>query len=256
LKQGDLHVDESGPADAPVVVLVHGSMDRASRFAKVAHRLDGEFRVVRYDRRGYGHSVDAIGPYDMKQQVGDLHRVMDERRVVLIGHSYGGNVVLATAEQYPAQVRAVGVFEVPMPWLPLWPATTAGGAVTAFAVEGSEDDAAERFVRRMVGDQVWESLPEHTRQARRAEGKALVGELVDLDDHVPFSASGVACPVIVARGEDGAEHHRMGADELSRWFSTDIVTLEGAGHGAHASHPDAFAGFVRAVMAAADEARA
>ena len=37
--------DEAGPADAPVVVLVHGAMDRSSGMLKVSRRLDERYRV-------------------------------------------------------------------------------------------------------------------------------------------------------------------------------------------------------------------
>jgi hypothetical protein len=35
-----LHINEAGPPDAPLVVLVHGALDRSAGFAKVARRLD------------------------------------------------------------------------------------------------------------------------------------------------------------------------------------------------------------------------
>ena len=46
----------------PLVVLVHGSMDRMAGLAKVARRLAPDHHVLRYDRRGYGHSVAHPGP--------------------------------------------------------------------------------------------------------------------------------------------------------------------------------------------------
>ena len=41
----------------PLVVLVHGSMDRSASFIRTERHLDGR-HVVRYDRRGYGRSVE------------------------------------------------------------------------------------------------------------------------------------------------------------------------------------------------------
>ena len=41
--------------DGPLVVLVHGAMDRASSFGRVGRRLP-DVPLVRYDRRGYGRS--------------------------------------------------------------------------------------------------------------------------------------------------------------------------------------------------------
>jgi pimeloyl-ACP methyl ester carboxylesterase len=60
LRQGlpvGLHVVERAPSDGwdgyrgPVVVLVHGSLDRAASFSRVIRRLP-DWGVVAYDRRG------------------------------------------------------------------------------------------------------------------------------------------------------------------------------------------------------------
>ena len=95
----------------------------------------------------------------------------------MFGHSYGGNVALALAERHPELVRAVAVYEVPLSWLPWWPGAPAGAARRT---RGTPEDAAEQFMRRMIGDDQWEALPESTRAARRAEGVAFVEEITDL----------------------------------------------------------------------------
>ena len=55
----DLFVAELGDEAGPTVVFVHGSLDRSSAFVKVIRRLP-DLRVVRYDRRGYGHSFGVL----------------------------------------------------------------------------------------------------------------------------------------------------------------------------------------------------
>lgn len=171
-------VGEAGPDDAPLIVLVHGTMDRSSGMLKLSRLLDSQCRVARYDRRGYGRSLAHAGPFGMGEQVADLVQVIAGRPAVLIGHSYGGNVALATAERHPDLVRAVGIYETPLSWMPWWPGSTAGSA--ALAEAQAPEDAAEHFMRRMVGDARWEALPERTRLTRRLEGAAMVGELSDL----------------------------------------------------------------------------
>jgi pimeloyl-ACP methyl ester carboxylesterase len=89
--------EEAGPDDAPLVVLIHGSMDRSAGLLKLSRRLDGAHRVLRYDRRGYGRSTPHPGPFGMADQVADLVALLDGRPAVLFGHSYGGNVALALA---------------------------------------------------------------------------------------------------------------------------------------------------------------
>ena len=176
--------EEAGDADAPLIALVHGSMDRSAGLLKLSRRLDDRFRVLRYDRRGYGRSAPHGGPFTMDGQVADLVEVLAGRPAVVFGHSYGGNVALALADRHPDLVRAVGVYETPLPWVDWWPDSTAGTQATDDGT--APDDAAERFMRRMIGDARWERLPSRTRLARRAEGAAMLAELVDIDEHVPW----------------------------------------------------------------------
>ena len=57
--------------------------------------------------------------------------VLAGRRAVLVGHSYGGDVALATADRHPDLVAGVAVYETPLSWLPWWPNTTAGSIAVA-----------------------------------------------------------------------------------------------------------------------------
>ena len=50
--------------------------------------------MLRYDRRGYARSRDVGGPFTMDAHVADLAALLDGRRAVVFGHSYGGNVAL------------------------------------------------------------------------------------------------------------------------------------------------------------------
>lgn len=250
----DLWVQESGaaagPDDAPLVVFVHGSMDRASSFSKVVRRLP-DLRTVIYDRRGYAGSLDVGPPFTMPQQRDDLLSVMRDRPGVVVGHSYGGNVALAAAQARPDLVRGVCVFEAPMPWMDWWPATSGGYSVVKQSrADDDPADISERFMRRMIGDERWERLPSTTKQSRREEGPALVGEIVDLATNAPYDPTAITVPVVTARGVNGADHHRRSTEHLfSTLANPTMVTINDAGHGAHTTHPDEFAAIVRLVVA-------
>lgn len=203
---------------------------------RLARRLDDRFRVVRYDRRGYGRSRPHPGPYGMRHQVSDLGSVVAGRRVVVVGHSYGGNVALAFASQRADQVDAVVVYEPPLSWVDWWPGSTAGS--TALALGGSHEEAGERFMRRLIGDERWERLPPSTRAARRAEGVAMVGELEDLRQAPPWAADEVDVPVLALRGEHGAAHHRRAVDHLAKVLPRcHTSSISGARHFGPNTHP-------------------
>jgi pimeloyl-ACP methyl ester carboxylesterase len=230
--------EEAGDAEHPLVVVIHGSMDRSAGMLKLSRRLDTDFKVLRYDRRGYGRSFPHAGPFSIDAQVSDLVGLLVGRKAVLVGHSYGGNVALAAADRHADLVAGVAVYEMPMSWEPWWPVTTAGSI--AVAESGEPDEAAERFLRRMLGDRRWEELPERTRRARRGEGLAMVGELADLRRARPWNPENITVPVVMAFGSLGAPHHHDGMRHAAALLGCPLVELADCHHDAPLSHPDLF----------------
>ena len=240
----------AGDSDRSPLVLVHGSMDRSAGMLRLSRRLDGRFCVTRYDRRGYGRSIQAGGPFSVSAHVDDLEVICAAATsatgsgqvqtgvvpVRLFGHSFGGNIALALAARRPDLVHSVAVFETPLSWLDWWPSHTAGAVV---ALEQDPSDTAEAFMRRLIGNEVWEHLPGSTRAARRAEGPAMVGELRDLRARAPWSGEQISVPVLAAYGENGREHHRSGTYAIGEMIpGSTIVELPDAGHGAPNTHAD------------------
>ncbi len=244
---GPLWTDTAGPDDGPLVVLVHGSMDRSAGLLKLSRRLDGTHQVARYDRRGYGRSTPHDGPFDIDGHVDDLEDVLADRPAVLFGHSYGGHVALALAARRPELATAVAVYETPLSWLDWWPRSTAGG--DALASGGDPEAAAERFMRRLIGDDRWARLPPTTRAARRAEGRAMVEELDELRSRPPWDAGAINVPVIAMRGSDGAEHHRRSTAHLADVLADGtVVDIGGARHFGPNTHPEEVAAIVAALV--------
>lgn len=241
-----LHVVEHHrAADGPVVVLVHGSLDRGTSFARVVRRLP-DVAVVSYDRRGYEHSRP-LRPLatTLADHAEDLLAVVDGRPAAVVGHSFGGDVALAAALAAPDVVRAVGVYEPPLPWAPWWPARPrpAPGPV-------DPGEAAERFFRRMVGADAWDRLPAAARAARRADGPALVADLASLRrPDAALDLGRLRVPVVAACGGRSLPHHRRATAAVAEAApDAELVEVPGAAHGAHLTHPDAFAGLVRSVL--------
>ena len=228
-------------------------MDRSSAFARCAGHLR-ELHTVRYDRRGYGKSRDGDAP-TIAGHIDDLLAVADGRECVAIGHSLGGVIALGGAQRRPDLIRAVGAYEAPMPWVEWWPKRSAGGDAMTMGEHLTPDaaaDAAEQFMRRMLGDERWETLPRSTRDARRAEGPALLAELRSARANPAYDPTTLEVPVLAAHGTESREHHCWAAAELTRVTGGDgPFLIDGAGHGAHVSHHAEFATFVRRVVALA-----
>ena len=240
-----LHVDRAGPAGSPLVVLIHGSMDRGASFARVNRELR-DLPVLRYDRRGYGRSHLHVEPVGIEGHVADLVTVAGDAPIVAVGHSYGGVVALTAAAKRPDVVRAVVAFEAPMPWRDFHPTGSAAGQAVATAATGTPEDAAEAFLRRMVGDDRWEAMPASVRERRRREGHALVAESRSLRAGAPFDPATIAVPVVAGLGCRSRPHLQQAARQLALEVPhSELVEIPDCGHGAHLSHPVEFAGLVR-----------
>jgi pimeloyl-ACP methyl ester carboxylesterase len=240
------------PAGTPTVVLVHGAMDRAASFGRVMRRL-GDLDVVAYDRRGYAGSLAAgAAPVGLDGHAADLAAVASwtgGSDVVVVGHSLGGSValVLAAAGAAAGPMSTLGVFECPVPDLPHHRGDAGDAALAAAAVDGPSA-ASATFSTWMLGERAWQRMREADRAARLAEGPALVAELEDLRRPGAVRLPGAGAAVVrVGAGSASPEPLRLAAAALADRLGSPCDVLPGAAHGAHLSHPDLFAAWVRAV---------
>jgi pimeloyl-ACP methyl ester carboxylesterase len=105
---GDLTVGRWG--DGPLtVVALHGISASHRAWSAVAEHLHG-VSLVAPDLRGRGASECLPGPFGMAAHARDAVAVIDyieQERVVVVGHSMGGYVVLELAARLPERVAAV-----------------------------------------------------------------------------------------------------------------------------------------------------
>lgn len=231
-----------GPADGALILLVHGSMDRSGTFRRTMRHLP-DATVLTYDRRGYGESAAVPSSREFATQVDDLLDVLGDRRAVAVGHSFGGAVVAAAAIRRPDLLDSIVCFEPPQPWHPWWPDTTA-----ARSTHPDEDpgELAERFMRRMVGDDVWERLPRATRDQRRNEGGAFRDEMLSLQGEPVFDPAAITVPVIASAGADGSDFRRRSCRALADDAPLGrYEEVPDSSHGVHLSHPAALAELAR-----------
>lgn len=239
-----LHVVEAPPTstsllegEVPTVVIVHGAMDRAASFGRVARQLQ-DLHLIRYDRRGYGRSVDA-GVGTLRDHVDDLFAVLAGRTATVFGHSMGGVIALVAATEAPDQVRSVLAYESPEPWASWWPSPADQPAL-------EPADEAEQFMRRAIGDHYWNRLPARTRTDRRAEGAALQADLASLRGAAPFEYAEVTVPVLAASGSETSWWHAKATQDLAESVPQgEHTVVAGAGHAVHLSHPTATVHLVR-----------
>ncbi|WP_093712069.1 alpha/beta fold hydrolase [Actinacidiphila alni] len=111
LPGGGLRVRQDGPRDAPPLLLIHGSASSLGVWDAMVPLLTGCHRVVRVDLPGHGGSAaPADGDYSVPEQARRVGAALDRLgvgRVTVVGHSSGGYVATALAEERPALVGAL-----------------------------------------------------------------------------------------------------------------------------------------------------
>ncbi len=91
-----------------------GSRRNWRSFARKLSELRPELGIITVDLRNHGDSPDLEGPHTLATCADDLHRLaehLDIQPRVLIGHSFGGKVVLKQAEALPAGLEQVWVLD-------------------------------------------------------------------------------------------------------------------------------------------------
>lgn len=104
-----MHVVHDGARQAPPLLLVHGSGASGGSWAPMVPALAGHRHVIRIDLPGCGHSPPAP-PYDVPVQAARVAALLDDlglRHIAAAGHSSGGYVLTALAEQRPDLVGSL-----------------------------------------------------------------------------------------------------------------------------------------------------
>ncbi|UGT39086.1 alpha/beta hydrolase [Nocardia yamanashiensis] len=110
-----IHVSQDGPADAPALLLIHGTAASGRSWDPMVPLLSGSHRVIRVDLLGCGRS-SGLGEviYTVADQAGRVGAAIDQLgvgQVVAVGHSSGAAVATALAEQRPDLVTAVVIID-------------------------------------------------------------------------------------------------------------------------------------------------
>ena len=98
-----LNVEEAGHGRP--VVLIHGWPLTLDSWKDQVAALSPHYRVITYDRRGFGASEKPAGGYDYDTMTADLHGLLTEldlRDVTLVGFSMGGGEVARYMSRFGA----------------------------------------------------------------------------------------------------------------------------------------------------------
>jgi pimeloyl-ACP methyl ester carboxylesterase len=214
-----LHVEDGGGSGRPVV-LIHGwPLSGAAWSKQVPALTQAGFRVVTYDRRGFGKSEKPASGFDYDTLSKDLDGVIKDlalTNVSLVGFSMGGGEVARYASAFGQDKLHSVVFASAVPPYLMKTNDNPDGPLT-------KDEAAE-MESGLEADRTT-FLEQFTKDYFSAAGVLKVTEAERQEAIVLCQQSDQAAAL-------GARIHKAIAGKL--------VVLKGAPHGVNVSHPSEF----------------
>lgn len=261
----DLFYEDQGTGEP--IVLVHGSWDEHTAWHAVAPGLAERFRVIRYDRRGYGRSGRPPGPRTRRQDEDDvagLIEALDCSPAHVVGSSFGASAALALAARRPELFRSLSLHEPPLIGAasespPLRPLLAEVLNAILRAIEqlraGDLAGGAKRFVEDVaLGPGAWQMLPPEVREQLIRNAPGFLG---DVEDPAAFdldlvAAARVGCPLLVTHGSESPRWlQEVAAFVAGRIDGAQARTLAGAGHLPHETDPEGYRAVVEEFIASA-----
>lgn len=247
-----------GPRKA---LAIHCTLAHSGAWRSVGDALADDLTILAFDLPSHGKSPDWDGKGNVHDLATDMARALLTEPMDIIGHSFGATVGLRLAVESPELVRSLTMFE-PVYFAaavvddPEGVASDMGNNVAFNAAYASGDmmEAARVFNSGWGDGSGWEATPDKLRQY-----------MADRIHFVPASqpflredSAGLLEPGRFARADmpvllmDGATSGKL-AGLISRSLEKRLpnVThrlIDGAGHMAPLTHPQAFADAVRAFL--------
>lgn len=246
-----LAVDIAGHG-APLV-LVHGTWTDRTTWNSVFGALADHFRVIRYDRRGYGESDRPGANVDVHTtDLLALIRTLGLTRVTVVGNSLGALIAIRAALRDAELVAKVVAHEPPLEFInrevPLRPLSREArdGLREALDAARSGDAtlAAKTFFERVSSSPgTWKYLPENVRRAFVENAPAFLSEVDSVNSFCPDprTVSRLADRLVVTCGERSSPYLKILTDELCRAVPmARHHVFSRAGHAPHQSGPSDF----------------
>ncbi|WP_432560256.1 alpha/beta fold hydrolase [Granulicoccus sp. GXG6511] len=249
-----IHINEAGPADAPPVILLHGSGPGATGWSNFSNNipvLAEHYRVIAADMPGWGES-DPVSwsERDHPGAVADLMDALELDKASLIGNSMGGGTTIRFGYEHPDRVHKL----ITMGSSHGGPALFGAGGLTEglkILQKGYREptfDTMKQLVDVMTFDSAFATdeliqaradmvaaHPQHNENFLAGVGKRAIVEL----DHA--KVPGITAPTLLFHGRDDRVVHFENSLRLVQLIpDARLVLINRCGHWLQIEHADEF----------------
>lgn len=252
LEDGKIYYETAG--DGFPLVLSHAAFLDSHMFDAIWEPLARQFRVIRYDMRGFGKSSPVNGPVSRQADLEQLLKHLDITRCHLVGCSYGGEIALDLALENPDKVASLALVagtpsgfelkgEPPRYMLEMFDAMKRGDIDRANELqiriwldgESREPGQVDPGLRRKALEM--NRIPVEQSTYFLADSQPLN----PLDPPAVSRLENVSCPTLIVVGSLDHPEVLRAADEMAdRIPNARKVIFEGSGHVPSYEQPDNF----------------
>ncbi|MEG3165457.1 alpha/beta fold hydrolase BchO [Sphingomonas sp. PB2P19] len=257
------HVQSFGPADAPVLLLLHGTGAATHSWRALAPLLAAQFRVVAVDLPGHGFTtgrpVDGLSMTAMARATGTLLQALKIAPTIIVGHSAGAAIAIRMTldgRATPDAIVGLSAALLPFPGLAarLFPTLAKALFVNPFAPHlftrmARVPGETARFLQRSTGSRIdaegarWYEML----FATSAHCAGAIGMMADWDlPALQRDLARVQTRLLLVHGTADTAIPLSNAREAAAMIGgARIETLAGLGHLAHEEQPELVAGIIQ-----------
>jgi pimeloyl-ACP methyl ester carboxylesterase len=242
LDDGQIHVRQDGPRDAAPLLLIHGTAASLRSWDAMVPLLTGSYRVIRVDLLGCGESARPDGASyaipDQARRVGEVLDRLGVGHAIVVGHSSGGAVATALAEQRPGLVTALALINT-------GPRMTAYIAQDVAVGPVQLTDLTDEQLRQIMsqafspGYEIPQAFVDEARgmnlNVYAATSQALRAYLDE--QGLPQRLAALGKPLLVIFGEDDLRWRSSSAAEYLAVAGATVEMLPGVGHSPNLEDP-------------------
>jgi len=242
VQDGQLYYEVRG--EGPPLVLIHGGSLHLGMWDDQFDLFARDYRVVRYDVRGFGQSGSPEVPHKQWEDLRALLEHLEIERADIVGLSLGGRIAVDFALEYPERVNRLVLVGSGLSGWRFEPAQWQEEVGKARAA-GDKRAAAEAWLRSPYLEAAMED-PELAERVRRLtldneDSWVLVFRAYAMKPPATERLGELEAPVLLIVGSrDDVEVHRIVELMTEQLPGMQKVEVEGAGHMVNMERPEEF----------------